>query len=56
VVGIGLGERDAVPSIQVFVVERTPRLVDAIPSEIAGHPVQVEETGELRALDDRTSS
>lgn len=49
-VGTALGERDGGPCIKVFVVEKTPELLEAIPPELDGHPVALEATGELRAL------
>ncbi len=39
------------PCIKVFVVKKTPDLLKQIPSTLEGHPVEVQETGEFRALD-----
>ena len=51
VVGTGLGECSGKPCIKVFVVKKTPDLLKQIPSTLEGHPVEVQETGEFRALD-----
>jgi len=51
VVGTGLGECSGKPCIKVFVAKKTPDLVKQIPSSLEGHPVEVQETGEFRALD-----
>jgi hypothetical protein len=48
VVGVGVGERNGSPCLRVFVVRRTPD-VAAVPPELGGYPVEVEETGEFRA-------
>ena len=50
VVGVGQGECDGSPCIQVLVAESTPELLKRIPPEIEGYPVAVLETGEFRAL------
>ena len=50
VVGVGQGERDGSPCIQVLVAESTPELLGGIPPEIEGYPVAVVESGEFRAL------
>ena len=52
VVGVGQGECAGSPCIKVLVVEKTPELVERISSEIEGYAVEVEETGEIRALGD----
>ncbi len=39
------------PCIKVYVARKTPELLRWIPATVAGHPVAVEETGEIRALD-----
>lgn len=51
VVGTGLGECSGKPCIKVFVVKKTSDLLKQIPSTLEGHPVEVQETGEFRALD-----
>ena len=51
VVGTGLGECSGKPCIKVFVVKKTPDLLKQIPSTLEGHPVEVQATGEFRALD-----
>lgn len=51
VVGTAQGNCAGEPCIKVFVVKRTAKLVEQIPSTIEGYAVQVEETGEIRARD-----
>ena len=51
IVGTAQGQRDGVPCIKVFVVKKTPSLLDKIPSTIDGYPVVVDETGVIRAVD-----
>lgn len=51
VVGTALGECAGTPCIKVFVVERTPELLEQIPPALEGYPVVVDETGEIRALE-----
>ena len=50
VVGTGQGQRDGEACIRVFVVKRTPALLQQIPSALDGYPVVVDETGVIRAL------
>lgn len=45
------GERDGRPVIKVLVAELTPALAESLPEELEGYAVEVEETGEIRALD-----
>ena len=47
VVGIGIGECDATPCIIVYVVTKSPELVEAIPKELEGFKVQIEESGDI---------
>lgn len=51
VVGVGEGRLQGVPSIKVMVSKLTEAIAQRIPGEIEGHPVEVEETGEIRAVD-----
>ena len=51
VVGTAQGLCDDKPCIQVFVVEATEELLKQIPEEIEGYAVDVQQTGELKALD-----
>ncbi len=51
VVGTAIGECTGKPCIKVFVAKKTPELLKQIPSEIEGYTVEVQETGEFRALD-----
>lgn len=50
VVGTGEGECDSEPCIRVFVVEKTADLLSQIPSSLEGYAVEVQETGEIKAL------
>jgi hypothetical protein len=52
VVGTALGERAGKPCIMIFVAEMTTKLLSRIPATIDGHPVDVQETGEISALAD----
>jgi hypothetical protein len=51
VVGIAEGRYRGKPCVRVFVVQRTPELLDRLPASLDGYPVRVEESGEFRALD-----
>lgn len=48
VVGLGEGRCDGEPCIVIFVVEKTEELVQQLPEELEGYPVQIKETGEFR--------
>lgn len=50
VVGTAQGLCNGKPCIKVFVVKKTPELEQKIPAVLEGHPVEVEETGEFKAL------
>jgi hypothetical protein len=43
---------DGSPCLRVYVVQRTPALNQAIPRVLDGWPVDVEESGEFRAMGD----
>ncbi len=51
VVGTAIGDCAGRPCIKVFVTERTTALEKRIPSALEGHKVELETTGEFRALD-----
>lgn len=51
VVGTAIGECSGQPCIKVFVVQKTPTLLQQIPATLDGYPVAVEVSGEIRALD-----
>lgn len=51
VVGTAQGECAGEPCIRVLVVKKTSDLLEKIPSEIEGYAVEVDETGEIKALD-----
>ena len=42
------------PSILVLVVKLTPELRQSIPTELDGYPVVIEESGEIKAMPERT--
>lgn len=50
VVGTAQGLCDDKPCIKVFVIEMTPELEQKIPKNLEGYPVDIEVTGEFRAL------
>ncbi|MFQ5890340.1 MAG: hypothetical protein ACE5JR_09850 [Gemmatimonadota bacterium] len=52
VVGTAIGECAGAPCIKVLVAELTADLGAAIPAEFEGYKVEVQETGEIRALDE----
>ena len=51
VVGAAVGRCAGAPCIKLLVARRTPELDRALPRELEGYPVELEETGEIRALD-----
>lgn len=46
---IGIGERDGEPCLRVYVVEISALVKQRIPTTHLGWPVDLEESGELRA-------
>lgn len=51
VVGVAQGEWRGKPCVKVFVMARNRDLLSRIPNTIEGYLVQVEESGNFRALD-----
>lgn len=51
VVGTAIGECDGRPCIKIYVIRKTDRLLEELPTELDGFTVSVEETGEFQALD-----
>ena len=51
VVGTAQGLCDGQPCIKVLIVAKTPELLSQIPAAIEGYTVEVEETGEIKALE-----
>ncbi|MFC1485934.1 hypothetical protein ACFL55_02790 [Candidatus Latescibacterota bacterium] len=51
VVGTALGELDGKPCIIILVVEKTPEIIEKIPSTIEGYPVLIQQSGEIKALE-----
>ena len=49
VVGAGQGLCEGKPCIKVFVIKKTPELVQKIPNTLDGYPILIEETGEVKA-------
>lgn len=55
VVGVGEGQLDGKPAVQIMVAELTGDLRRRLPATLSGHPVQVVETGVIRAQPDSSS-
>lgn len=51
VVGTAQGLCADKPCIKVYVVKKTPDLMKQIPSTLEGYSVEIQETGEIKALD-----
>jgi hypothetical protein len=49
VLGAGQGLCEGKPCIKVFVIKKTPELVQKIPDTLDGYPVVIEETWEVKA-------
>jgi hypothetical protein len=52
VVGTAIGESNGQPCIKIFVIEKTKELTQKIPSQVEGFPVVIEQSGEIRTLDE----
>lgn len=52
VTGVGIGERGGRPTIVVMARQLTRALRTALPAQLDGHPVVVEEIGEVTAFGD----
>ena len=50
VVGVGETEVDGRPAVMVMVVRDTDEIRAALPAEVGGFPVVIDETGEISAL------
>jgi len=50
VVGIAEGESQGMPCIKIFAVDRNSELLRQLPDTLEGYLLQVEESGEFRAL------
>ncbi len=48
-VGVGIGERAGKPAIVLMIKRKTPEALAGLPAEIDGHPLIVEEVGEVTA-------
>jgi len=53
VVGTGIGEFEGKPCIKVLVVKKTEELQKKIPTTLEGYKVVIDETGEIRALEQK---
>lgn len=51
VVGTAMGERLGQPCITVLVAQKTPSLLEKIPPDLDGYPVEMKVTGEFWAVD-----
>lgn len=43
------------PCIKVYVIKKTDEIKKKIPSNIEGYPVEIEETGHIRAMPSRSN-
>jgi hypothetical protein len=50
VTGMGIGRRDDKPAIVIMVKQLTPELKARLPQALEGHPVVVEQSGEISAF------
>jgi hypothetical protein len=49
VVGTGIGKRDGKPCIKVLVIQKTPEIIQKIPSTLEDFKVVIETRGVIRA-------
>jgi hypothetical protein len=49
VTGLGIGRKDGKPAIVILVKQLTPDLQARLPRSLSGHPVVVEQSGEIVA-------
>jgi hypothetical protein len=49
IVGVGLGQCDDQSCIKVLVERETPELAEAVPTDLEGIPVELEEIGSVYA-------
>ena len=49
VTGIGIGSKDGKPAIVIMVRQLTPAVKERLPRSLNGHPVVLEESGEIVA-------
>ena len=54
VVGVAQGQCGDRPCLRVYVTQKTPELEHKIPVHLEGYPVVIEETGEIRALPEKS--
>jgi hypothetical protein len=54
VVGVAQGQCDKRPCLKVYVIKKTPELEQKIPATLEGYPVVIEESGEIRALPEKS--
>ena len=53
VVGTAQGECEGKPCIKILVVEKKPSLLQKLPPNLEGYPVEIVETGVIRATEPR---
>ncbi|MDX1485666.1 MAG: hypothetical protein R3229_14420 [Alphaproteobacteria bacterium] len=53
VIGVGRGSCAGSPCLKVMVVRKTPELLEKIGSDAHGHRIEIIETGEIRAIDNK---
>jgi len=52
VVGLYVGELTLnKPCVRIMVIKKTKKIIAKIPTDLEGWPVQIDETGEITALD-----
>lgn len=51
VLGTAQGLCSGKPCVKIYVVKKTPELIKQIPSTLEGYTVEIQETGEIKALD-----
>ncbi|HKZ22032.1 MAG TPA: hypothetical protein VJ165_02395 [candidate division Zixibacteria bacterium] len=52
VTGTAQGELDGKPCIKVYVVKETEELKKQVPKEIEGYPVEIQESGVIKPMND----
>lgn len=50
VTGLGIGDKDGKPAIVIMVRQLTPDLKTRLPEALEGHPVVVQQSGEIVAF------
>lgn len=51
VTAVAIGElADGTPCIKVYVVKKSKQLAEKIPARLEGHPIEIEESGEIKPM------